>query len=319
MERNELRPGWRAWMLLSLRWVVGPLAKGILPSPIVEFGESGFRERLIKSCPESRPLVEQGRSSAVAMMEVLFGEALRGASIQALATYYQVTHSARSIRRQRSFAINDVAELLNSAKMLFEGVRVNDGWAAMNPMTEDDAVGKWVRWFVGINVIAVYQYGIPFPLLLRIAREGEPLIARAALFEALAIEKSVVGLPWVARRVEEATEGHDKGFLKEVAKALQAAVVPPKLRARALDFFLCFFDPWLQELKLAEQANLIREGGFKISEKGLRNRRSRLRLTKAKPKQIEEIPDQFKVSLHYIQNLLGQGPEIIQGRAESMN
>ena len=163
---------------------------------------------------------------------------------------------------------------------------------------------EWFQWYLGVNVVSFSQWGILFPFLLRIAREASGPVATTALARAIAIDKSVLGLPWAMRRLEEAASKHDKMFMQEIGKALAAPAVPKRLRADVKELFLCLFDPWLSELSLAEQAALLREGGLKDTPKAVRNRRSRLGLPKMTRSSEVKIPQELQPLLQQTQDRL---------------
>lgn len=298
MKSDQIRPGWRSIMLLFLRFGISPLARGILPCPIITFDDQDFRDRLLGSVPNCKPLLERGSCSAVAMMEALLANNVDPeVPIESVVGGYQVACRLRRGRRSRSLDAKEVQEFVNSSSHVVGRIRIPDEWALADfhePTDELKVCMEWVQWYLGVNVVSFSQWGIPFPFLLRIAREASGPIATTALARAIAIDKSVLGLPWAMRRFEEAASKHDKMFMQEIREALAAPAVPKRLRADAVDWFLCMFDPWLSELPLTEQAALLREGGLTVSAKAVRNRRSRLRLPKVDRSGEVNIPEELQ-------------------------
>jgi len=305
MENDRVRPEWQGFMLFFLRWVFCPLVKGAIPSPIITFDDPGVRDRFLKFAPDSKPLVEAGRCSAVALMDNVFRIEF---PVDAVVKWYQNSSCVRASRRRHTFSKNDIQGWLNIGTSILEGVPVNQKWAFLNSVNGDDEVVNWFKWFLGINFVCFYECGIPFPLLLYVSREAPSPVSETALVQAIALDKSVLGLTWVIRRIERAAAGNDQTFLRKIGKALTTAPVPMKLRAEALNVFLCVFQPWLKNLRLREQASLLREGGLEVSEKGLRSRRNRLGLTKLRPTNEEQPTQEFQMWLQQTRRILEKGP-----------
>jgi hypothetical protein len=294
-------------MLLFLRFVV-PLARGVLPCPILSLEDHDFRDRLLGSIPNCKPLLERGSCSAVAMMEALLANNVDPeVPIESVVGGYQVSCRLRRGRRKRSLGAKEVQEFVNSSSLVFGGIRIPDEWALADfhePTNELKVCMEWFQWYLGVNVVSFFQWGILFPFLLRIAREASGPVATTALARAIAIDKSVLGLSWAMRRLEEAASKHDKMFMQEIGEALAASAVPKRLRADVKEFFLCLFDSWLSELSLEEQAALLREGGFKDTPKAVRNRRSRLGLPKMTRSSEVKIPQELQPLLQQTQDRL---------------
>ena len=292
MNNDQIRPAWRGFMLLVLRLGIYPLVRGVLPSPIITFEDHGFRDRFLGLTPDCKPLLEKGSCSAVALMEALIGnEVIPGVPIEAVVANYETARRSRRKRKTNSFTPQDVQELVNGAPLVLEGIPISNEWAQLESPLPDAAWMKWIQWYFGVNIVSFFQWGTLFPVLLRIAREASDPVAKNALGQAIAIDKSVLGLSWAIRRLEEAASRNDNAFMREIGEALTIATVPKKLKAEALDFFLCIFDQWLSGLPLVEQAALLREGGLTVSVKALRNRRSRLGLPRVNRSYEVEIPE----------------------------
>ena len=311
MKSDRIRAGWRSFMLLFLRFGISPLARGVLPCPTLTFEDHGFRDRLLGYVPDCKPLLERGSCSAVAMMEILLANKVASeVAIENVVGGYQAACFLRRARRRQSFSTKDVQELINCAGTVFGSMRIPDEWALADfqePSDELKSCMEWFQWYLGVNVVSFFQWGLPFPVLLRIAREASDPVATTALARAIAIDKSVLGLPWAIRRLEEAASKDDKTLMCEIGEALAAATVPKRLRADAVDFFLCMFDPWLSELPLTEQATLLREGGLTVSAKAVRNRRSRLGLPKVNRSGEMEIPEELQPLLKQTEDIMERG------------
>lgn len=293
MKIDQIRPEWRGFMLLVSRLGVSPLIRGVLPCPIITFEDCGLRDRLLAHSPNCKSLLEKGSCSAVAIMEILQdNEVAPGVSIEVMIELQKLAYRARRGQRKKSFSPQDVQQLVNAVGL--DRLSVPDNCAQAESSMPDGDLMKWIQWHLGINMVSIFQWGIPFPFLLRIAREASGPVAKTALARAIAIDKPVLGLSWAIQRLEEAALRNDKAFMREIGEALATATIPRKLKAEALDFFLCMFDPWLREMPLMDQVALLREGGITMSVKALRNRRSRLRLSKINKSAEVEIPKELQ-------------------------
>lgn len=140
----------------------------------------------------------------------------------------------------------------------------------------------FLRWFELAQLTSAYRTGLVFEDLVALAKYGPPGPSRHALFHAIAIDDMMLSLRWVRERIRLARANSDRSFFKELNKSLGSPSIPRTCRALILDLTLCIYQEWLAELSLAEQAALLMKCGISVTEKGLRNRRSRLQLTNAK-------------------------------------
>ena len=270
MKEDPLRPGWRAFMLFYVRSIVCPIANGKIPQPPHCEGEPSPITVLDTEFPAQVPL-----DSSLACYQFLDRAWAR--------------HRGERLTRQR------VQHLVTGGQLWWDGLTFHPEWAvAVGPEPEPRYRNEpeWVRWsrLMVLNIVASFRWGMPFPVILHVAREGPAPLARAALYRALVVDKTALTLPWVGRRVEEAAGSDDWTFLRMIGQALAVAPVPENLKAHSVDVFLCFFNVWLKELSLGQQTALLREGGVKMTVKTLRNRRSRVGLTRADDESPDEVP-----------------------------
>jgi hypothetical protein len=268
-----------------------------------------MKNRLLGLAPDIGPLLEDGSISAVALLEATYAKGMVTVTFQKTIEFYQGLDRVKTLSPKRNFTSKDVFELVKQSEYLWGGAVFHPDWtsifiAPQEPVSQSGT--QFFEWYWRVLIVAFYRYGIPFPTILYIARVGPDTIAIDALFRAITIEKKVIDLPWVQRRIEEAKARNDRPFLHSIKQASKKTAVPKDLRGRALDFFLCVFNPWLNELSIAEQAALIRDGNIAISEKTLRNRRSRLRLTNVDKKSEIKIPPEIERLIEQTQSLLGK-------------
>lgn len=306
---DDIRPEWRSLMLCCLRFFVRPLTGSFVPCPVITITSPEMKSRMVELAQDNEPSFEHGDISAAALLEATYAKSMVTVPLQKTIEFYQGLDRVKTLSPKRSFTPKDVFELVKQSEYLWGGAVFHPGWTSIfsafqEPVSQSDT--QFFEWYWRVFIVAFYRYGIPFPTILYIARVGPDTIAMDALCQAITVEKKVMDLPWVQRRIEEAKDRNDRPFLHSIKQALKKTAVPKDLRGRALDFFLCVFNPWLNELSIAEQAALIRDGNIAISEKALRNRRNRLKLTNVDKKSEIEIPPEIERLIEQTQSFFGK-------------
>ena len=310
METGQLRPEWRGFMLMILRGGVGPLCRGVLSYPKCSFDDIDLRERVAKLGPSWQRLLQQGSGCPLAIMEAFFDSQGPGAiPLEATRNMLEYVITARSSLKRVGFTRKEAQHFTGQASIFIEGLRLHPMWIEIEKLRQDDFVMQWIQWFFCVNAVSIWRWMIPFPFLLFLARDGSDPIAKAAFFRVIGIDKTAITLPWARQRIEEAAIKNDKEFLRKLGQALVAPSIPKQLKATALDFFLCLFNSWLEELSLLEQAALIREADLCVSAKTLRNRRSKLGLPTIDHSLKIDIPKELGGLISETQEKLRKGPD----------
>ncbi len=270
---SELRPEWRGFMLFFLRSVVCPIANGKIPNP-----------------PHSK-----GDQTPIALLDTAFREEV---PLESSLGYYEITERVLAHLREK-LTLRDIEDAerlaiqkrVEGGQLWWGGISFHSGW--ISAFNETNYLGKdwWFlwSWHTVLNIGSSLRWGIPFPILLHVAKEGPEPVALDALCRCVTVEKTVITLPWFVERLEKAKAENNQRFMKRLGQAIAAIPVPQKLQAHIVDVFLCLFDVWLRELSIQDQIALFKEGGLEITPKTLRNRRSHLKLSKIGDERQDEI------------------------------
>jgi hypothetical protein len=201
---------------------------------------------------------------------------------------------APKLRHHRARSPKASQQLAGETTALFREMNLEPMLAGLIHLPEllEEAGRDRVGWWVTTNLATLYHWRTFFPAILRIAKDADERDARAALQQAILVEKTVIYLPWVRDRFDRARAANDQRFFSLIGRALSAPPVPLLAKKGAVDLFLSIFDCWLNEMPLSEQVSLLREGGLAVTTNGLRNRRSRLGLGSLDRDNIPELsPD----------------------------
>jgi hypothetical protein len=265
-------------MLLALRSGIAALAAGRIPQP--------------------------PRSERLSLMEVAIDQYSERVPLEKALRLHKGLSFLKARSRAQRLSLPTVRRLVPEAHELL--ANIHPDWCSAAEAINVEA-RELLSWCVGVNVMAIARWGVPFIVLMRIAKDGPEAMATVALCQAITVEKAVLYLPSVQQRVERARAENDQRFMVKVGRAFAAVPVPQKFKKGALDFFLAAFDPWLADLSLKQQADLLREGGLEISEHALRCRKSRLGLAKVDRTAPVEFPPELAPLIRAAQARLQTG------------
>lgn len=294
----KIRPEWRSLMLFALRSVISPLAAGKVPYCGYKgaVSEKSYPLSLrMRASSEKNPdgvemvIIDEAREATEEVKGVLslMFSSYKGTLQQSMMLYEGLSQHKKK-KSSRGLSGAEAKRLVLLTHMLL-GVPVHSDWSYVLESSDLD----FFSWYLVTNVVSFGRYGVPFIILLHVARDGKDDISTAALFKATVIEKTVINLPWVQELIEKARAKNDYTLIKGIGKALCTPPVPANLKKGALDFFLCLFDIWLGELTLKEQVDLLNEGGLRITVNALRNRKSRSGISNMDGESTADFPPEI--------------------------